>query len=327
MLIPEFVPGPEFYLGGAIPAGLSVLVGSVLLDLVAGEPPETFHPVVWIGRAIEVAKKWFARSGGATRAAGALVGVFIPLLSGGIGFLLIALSSYFWKYGGLVPAVLLLKSTISIRSLLGTAESVGEVVESEPERAREELLALVGRNRSDLSRGEMRSAAVESLFENLVDSFVAPLFYFFLGSLFGYGTGVGLAVFYKAVNTLDSMLGYRTDELRDFGYLSARLDDVLNWFPARISAPLVSLAAFSFRALSVACRDWKETPSPNSGWPMGAAAGGLGVKLSKRGVYVLGGEFELPEAEDLEKALGVAKRSIGLYLLSLVVIFTVIVKL
>ncbi len=295
------------------PAAFFVLVGAAVIDLLIGEPPESLHPVVWIGRFVGLLKRWF--SGVRQRKlAGLLIAVLVPLLSGAIAYLLVAFSSFLWDYAGSLMAILLLKSTISFKSLVGTVNSVGKSIESEPDRAREELLALVGRDRSSLSSGEMRSAAVESLFENLVDSFIAPLFYFFLGSLIGYAPGIGFALFYKAVNTLDSMLGYRTEELQSFGLAAARLDDLLNWFPARISVPFISLASLSFRAPAVAIRDWNETPSPNSGWPMAAAAGGLGVRLAKRGVYVLGGEYELPGSRDLDKAIGLAKRAAAIYL-------------
>jgi len=307
-------------LEGAIPGSLAVLAGALVLDLLIGEPPETLHPVVWIGKVIGKTREFFEGSPGA-RLAGGVVAILIPAVSGGLAYLVITFGAYFWELAGPILGILLLKSTISVKSLLGTVKSVGEQIESDPDGAREGLLALVGRDRSELSEGEMRSAAIESLFENLVDSVIAPLFYFALGAIFGYGAGVALAIFYKSVNTLDSMLGYRTEALRDYGYLSARLDDLLIWFPARISVPFVSLVAFSLRAISISLRDWKEPPSPNSGWPMGAAAGGLRVKLVKKGVYTIAGEYELPGAEDLRAAVGLAVRSIDLYLLVLILIF------
>lgn len=309
-------------LGGVIPGGLAVLAGALVLDLLIGEPPETFHPVVWIGKVIGKTRDVFEGNPEA-RFAGGVVAILIPAVSGGLAYLVITFGAYFWELAGPILGILLLKSTISVKSLLGTVKSVGEQIESDPNSAREGLLALVGRDRSELSEGEMRSAAIESLFENLVDSVMAPLFYFVLGAIFGYGVGVALAIFYKAVNTLDSMLGYRTEALRDYGYLSARLDDLLNWFPVRISVPFVSLAAFSLRAVSISVRDWKESPSPNSGWPMAAAAGGLRVKLVKKGVYTIGGEYELPEPDDMRAAIGLAIRSIDLYLLVLISLFLV----
>ena len=309
-------------LGGPIPGDLAVLAGALVLDLLIGEPPETLHPVVWIGKVIGKTREFFEGSRRA-KLAGGVVAIFIPVISGGFAYLLIAFGSYFWELAGPILGILLLKSTISIKSLLGTVKSVGEQIEADPDGAREGLLALVGRDRSGLSGGEMRSAAIESLFENLVDSVIAPLFYFALGGILGYGAGVALAIFYKSVNTLDSMLGYRTEGLRDYGYLSARLDDLLNWFPARMSVPFVSLAAFSFRAISISVRDWKGPPSPNSGWPMSAAAGGLRVKLVKKGVYAIAGEYELPEPDDMRAAIGLAIRSIDLYLLVLIFLFLV----
>ncbi|MCF7891092.1 cobalamin biosynthesis protein, partial [Candidatus Bipolaricaulota bacterium] len=149
------------------------------------------------------------------------------------------------------------------------------------------------------------------------DSLVSPLFYFFLGSLVSYGVGVAFALVYKAVNTLDSMIGYRTEDLRNFGFLAARLDDLLNWLPSRISVLFVSLGALSWNTFAVAFRDWDCARSPNSGWPMAAAAGALEVKLVKKGEYSLGEEYKLPEEEDLRLAIRLAVRTILLYLVML----------
>ncbi len=309
-------------MGGVIPGSLVTFAGALILDLLMGEPPEALHPVVWIGKVIGVVKEGFGESWGG-KLAGGIVAVLIPVVSGALAYLVVTFGAFFWGLAGPILGIPLLKSTISVKSLLGTVKSVGSDIESDPESARERLLALVGRDRSELSKGEMRSAAIESLFENIVDSVIAPLFYFALGALAGYGAGVALAIFYKAINTLDSMLGYRTEKLRDYGYLSARLDDLFNWFPARISVLFVSLAAFSLHAISLSRRDWKEPPSPNSGWPMSAAAGGLGVKLIKKGVYTIGSEYELPEPDDMRAAIGLAIRSIDLYLLVLISLFLV----
>lgn len=137
-------------LGGAIPGGLAVLAGALVLDLLIGEPPETIHPVVWIGKVIGKTREFFEGNRRA-RLAGVVVAILIPALSGGLAYLLIAFGSYLWELAGPILGILLLKSTISVKSLLGTVKSVGEQIESDPDGAREGLLALVGRDRSELS--------------------------------------------------------------------------------------------------------------------------------------------------------------------------------
>ncbi len=295
-----------------IPASLVVLLGSLILDLLLGEPPEFFHPVVWMGRLIDFLKERFVQFDN-RRVTGSLVALTIAFGSGGLIYLLLEFITVVWKPLALLAGIYLMKSTISIKSLLRVVRNIGEKIESDPEYAREKLIALVGRDRTDLSRAEMRSATIESLFENLVDSVITPLFYFFLGALFDFGLGVALAVAYKGVNTVDSMLGYREGALLDFGFFGARLDDLANWLPSRFAVWFIALAAFSPRPAVTAYREWDAAPSPNSGWPMAAAAGALKVRLVKRGTYTLGASYGLPEPEDLRKAVGLAGRATGFY--------------
>jgi adenosylcobinamide-phosphate synthase len=137
--------------------------------------------------------------------------------------------------------------------------------------------------------------------ENLSDSLIAPLFYFIIG-------GLPLAALYRYGNTADALWGYRTPELEGFGKVAARSDDLLNLIPARLTALLLVIATLPLRlnprqALRIWWRDGRKTASPNAGQPMSVAAGGLGVRLSKRGVYDLGGEFPEPTRGDLLRAL------------------------
>src|SRR6056297_116119 len=204
------------------------------MDSGFGEPPECVHPVVWIGRLIGWVKRAFMEAGG-----GWLAGwVLLIVVSGGAGlagYYALLFAGNFSVTLGVVLSIYLLKSTLSGRSLLEASRGVAEGIDGDPERARSDLIALVGRDRSDLSEGEMRSATVESLFENVVDSFISPLFYFLIGVQFGLEVGVAAALLFKAVNTVDSMVGYRTKDLARLGYAGARVDDLLNWIPARLS--------------------------------------------------------------------------------------------
>jgi adenosylcobinamide-phosphate synthase len=155
--------------------------------------------------------------------------------------------------------------------------------------ARAAVGRLVGRDTEALPEEEIVRATLESISENTSDGIVAPLVYLALG-------GPALAMAYKAVNTLDSMIGYRNERYRDFGWASARLDDVANWVPARLTAVAISVAAAlrlgtGLASWRICWRDARHHPSPNSGWPEAAMAGALGVQFGGRNVY--GGEAEL----------------------------------
>jgi len=174
----------------------------------------------------------------------------------------------------------------------------------------------VSRNPDGLTKTQATSAVIESLSENYVDTVVSPLFYYLLFSPFGLGVEAALA--YKAANTLDSMLGYRTEELKNLGWASARLDDLANWVPARLSLPIIAAARPSRagQILKTALRDHAATPSPNSGWPMAAAAGALGIRLEKPGVYVVGEGGAEPSTKDLKPALWLVGTAIALCLIA-----------
>jgi len=205
--------------------------------------------------------------------------------------------------GGLVAGLCLFVA-MSYRLLLVTGRDVIALTSAAPEQARTEIRALVGRDTADLSPAQLRSGTVESLAENLADGLVAPLLGFLLGGLVSLPAAVAGAAWVKAVNTLDSMLGYRS---KPVGWASARLDDLVMWVPARLSALLLALATRSPGALVAARSDAGEPSSPNSGWPMAALAAGLGIGLHKPGAYRLNDDRPLPDAEHADRAVrGVA---------------------
>jgi adenosylcobinamide-phosphate synthase len=187
----------------------------------------------------------------------------------------------------IVVGTFLLKASFALRELGAAAERVRVLVErGDLPKAREALRSLCSRDPTHLDEEDLLEATVESLAENLSDSFVAPVFYFLL-------FGVPGAVAYRAVNTLDSMVGYRGEPFEVLGKASARLDDVANWLPARLTAALLLLAGlFTGRDIAggwrIFRRDRARTPSPNSGQPMAMMAGLLGVQLEKKGTYALG---------------------------------------
>lgn len=271
---------------------------ALALDLAVGEPPGVLHPVVWIGRLIGALERLAPR---APRAQ-VLYGTAIATLTAGIawGGSRLALRGAPWL------APYLLKSTFAWRALRQAGLQVAASLEQgNLPAARRALRALVSRDTDDLDTSLLAAAAIESLAENLGDSIVAPLLYDACG-------GVPVALAYRAVNTCDAMIGYR-GRYEYLGKAAARLDDLLNLAPARLSAALL-VAAAGRRAWAAgrALRDAATTPSPNAGWPISAAAGALGVALEKRGVYRLNAAARPPTAADVRRAVALVDRAAGL---------------
>lgn len=254
-------------------------------DLALGEPPEAAHPVVWMGRAISAADRRAPEGERPRLAYGALVALALPLIAAAVTraavaaarppLLRLALTAY------------LLKSSLSVRGLLDAARRVQASLDRDDlPGARDALRALVSRDTSDLSSELVASAAIESVAENLTDSFAGPLLAYAVG-------GLPAAVAYRMVNTADAMLGYRSERYEHLGKTAARLDDLANLSPARVAAlALVAASAVSGYSPAEAWRGaWqgrRATASPNAGWTMGAMAGVLGVVLEKAGHYRLG---------------------------------------
>ncbi len=272
---------------------------AVALDAGMGEFPERFHPVAVFGRFVDL----FDREWRHPQAVGVLLALGLPaiaaMLMGGIVTFAIDLH----HLSGVVVAGLVLFSTISLRMLLVVVRDVVDLTNSDIARARLEVRSLVGRDTSVLAPSEIRSAAIESLGENLSDGLVAPLFGFAIGAQVSVAVGVGMAVWIKAVNTLDSMLGYET---KDIGWASARLDDLVMWIPARLTAILISVAARDPRSLLRARPFVNKPRSPNSGWPMATIAEVLGVRLQKPGEYTLNPSGQDPTSDHARRAIRVA---------------------
>jgi adenosylcobinamide-phosphate synthase len=263
---------------------------ALALDGFVGEPPAWLHPVVWMGRVLA----WFetrAPSGEGERLAyGVATAVGLPLAWGLFGRLIEVVAP--WPLQAVA-----LKPTFAGRALLTAGERVEHALErGQLEVAVAELPWLVSRPTAGLDTGLVASAAIESLAENLVDSWLAPLVAY---ALFG----LGGAYAYRAANTADAMWGYRSPEYEHLGKATARLDDVLNWVPARFSALL--LAALGPRpvdGLAIWRRDAGLTASPNAGQVMAMAAGLLDVRLEKPAHYVLHRGGLTPTARDIAAA-------------------------
>ncbi len=290
----------------------SILLLAVAFDILIGEPPAALHPVVWIGKVINMLKK--AAPITHRKAYGVFLATATITFASTIGYLALAISLHpaVPQTLGYLIAAYFLKSTFAIRSLLAPAQAIYEdIVKNKLKDARAKLPIYVSRDPSKLNTDQMSSAVIESMAENFVDGILSPIFYYVLFGPFGL---VG-AYAYKAVNTLDSMIGYKDEKHIELGYFSAKLDDVLNWIPARISVAFIAIAALVggtsadggrmgclIHALKSAKVEGKNTPSPNSGYPMASASGALGIRLEKPDTYVLGDEFIQPKPNDIKRA-------------------------
>jgi len=271
---------------------------ALLLDLVVAEPPVSIHPVAWFGRFVGRFDRPFAHPG----VVGFLVAAALPVAAAAAVAIPVALLEGVNPLLGGLAAGGVLFTTVSLRMLVTEGAKIVRLSDGATDEAREAALSLVGRDRASLSPAQIRSAAVESVAENLADGLVGPLLAFAIAAQVSLPAAVGAAVWVKAVNTLDSMLGYPDKAV---GTASARLDDLVAWAPARLSALLIALAAVNPSALSSA-RAWARSPgSPNSGWPMATAAAAADVQLEKPGEYVLNPEATLPTVESAGGAIRV----------------------
>jgi adenosylcobinamide-phosphate synthase len=251
-----------------------------------GELPARWHPVVWIGAFIRAVEKRLPSAGPRRQLlAGVFLALSVPVGSAALLLGAAALLRPFPLLGWLLH-VLVLTAMFALRALGEAARRVQRELDAgNLPAAREALRSLCSRDPSTLSEQDLVGASVESVAENSSDSVVAPLFYYVCFGLIG-------AVLYRAVNTLDAMVGYH-GRYEYLGKASARLDDVLNFLPARLTAALLIVAGALLRAnasrgVAIWWRDAGSTESPNAGRPMAAMAGLLGVRLEKPDHYSLG---------------------------------------
>jgi adenosylcobinamide-phosphate synthase len=267
-----------------------VVAGAFVLDAMLGEPPDTLHPVAWFGRLVERADRDWARP----RAAGVAAALGLPLVPALAVAAIVVGGAALHLAVGLLAGAVALWLAISFRALLSTAARVERLVVTDLDMARRSLLALAGRPAEDLDAAGVRSAVVESLAENLADGLVAPLLGFALavagaGAL-GWGlsatvaAGAAAATWVSAVDAMDSTVGYPDEPM---GWGSARLDDVVMFLPARVTAGLLALTLASPMVFVRVPFLAREVASPNAGYPMGAMAAGLDRRLAKRDTYVL----------------------------------------
>lgn len=234
----------------------------------------------------------------------------------------------------IVIASIILSTTFSINYLIQTVKGIQKDLKEDINKARKSMSYLVSRNTEELTESMITSAAIETLTENITDSVVSPLFYTAIFGLLPYGliTSIVVAVIYRVSNTMDAMLGYKTKELAQIGYVPAILDDILNYIPARITGFYVILAAFILRydykqSFDVMKKYAGKTPSPNSGYSMSAAAGALNITLVKEGVYKLGYGGDELTGDKITEAILLTKVTSLLFLLTIVFIYIILIFL
>lgn len=311
---------------------ISLFVGW-LLDLLFGDPQKLPHPVVWFGRLISFGEHRLNK-GKRRMLKGAIMSVTLIAAVFAVTALLVSPSSFFAEQSGRSEVLFflssLLEAIIVFYCLAGTTlirevRAVFLALDRSLEQGRRQVARIVGRDTSELSPQEVRTAALETLAENLSDGVVAPLFWFAL-------LGAPGMLAYKMVNTLDSMIGYKTDRYRDFGCWAARIDDVANYIPARLTACLMILSTGRLSLWRFVWKNGRKHASPNSGYPEAALAAILDCRFGGPHYYFgelfdkpyIGDVDRLLTTEDMQKAIRVNRRAEVLMLL--LVAATIIVR-
>ncbi len=288
------------------------------LDFLLGDPKNRYHPTAWIGKFIATLVP-LAKSNNQKfeKFSGILV---VVLVTGVVASLLIlldvGLALVTLDYVGLILSVLvgvvLLKTTIAIKGMERHALAVVESLEkNDLQSARNNLSMIVKRDTTNLDKNHVLSGVLESVSENTVDGITGPLFYYAFFGLPG-------AFVYRAVNTIDSMIGYKTDIFRNLGWFGANCDKILNYVPSRLTGLVMIFGAMMLRidwksSYHIMIQDGKKTESPNAGYPMAALAGAIGAKFEKINHYSLGkGSLEFTKTH-IHSAISLMKISAILF--------------
>ena len=306
---------------------LSSLFLAIIFDIIYGEIPTKIHPVVLIGSVISFFKNIFIKINSIWS------GLFLTIATCIVSSASLIIICFLCSFNIIIFYILftlILSSTFSIKLLLNTALDVEADLKEDIDKARCAVSYLVSRNTDDLTKEHIVSATIESLTENITDSYVSPVFYFLIFSIIGIYINSYLLLFvlilvpfnYRIFNTLDAMVGYKNDELINIGFIPAKIDDILNYIPSRIAGLFVVLSAFllnfdyknSFKILK---RDAKNCPSPNSGFTMAPSAGALDIQLIKVDTYVLGDNIKNIEINDISKAVKLSKLTMFLFTLAI----------
>lgn len=293
------------------------------IDMAIGDPPNWPHPVRWMGAVISfLEKRW--NFGRFKKGKGVLMLLILLLLVFSIALLVIVIGYKIHPLLGICLESIMISATIAQRSLKEASMEVyyplktGDLME-----ARKKLSFIVGRDTDSLDEGEIARGAIETVAENTSDGVTAPLFWALIG-------GAPMAMLYRATNTCDSMVGYKNERFKEFGWASAKWDDVMNWMPSRLTGILMLLGSIpqisSLReAWMILFRDAKKHPSPNSGWGEAAVAAILGIQLGGINYYdgvvsnraKMGDSINPIEAEHIKRVNSILGRTVFFFLLLL----------
>ena len=305
---------------------------SLAIDVIFGELPGSIHPVVIMGSIISFFKSKFIDI------RNRMSGVLTVLCAGLVLSIILFIIYFIFKINIILLFIvftILLSSTYSVNMLLQTAVDVKNDLNDDIDKARRSVSYLVSRDTDELTESFIVSAVIESLTENITDSYVAPIFYFFIFALIILVYPINYHLYflllvpmlYRLSNTMDAMLGYKSDELIHIGFFPAKIDDILNYIPSRIAGLFVVLSAFLLKldaanSFKVMMRDARKCPSPNSGYTMASTAGALNIQLIKKDTYILGDSNKEIVADDISKAVNLSKLSIVLFTIAVIALFT-----
>lgn len=315
---------------------LFILLGllfSLAIDVLFGELPTKVHPVVIIGSIISFFKNVFIKI------KNKLSGLLLVICTTAVVSIILFILYLFCQINILllfIVFVILLSSTYSVNMLLKTAVDVKSDLDEGIDKARKSVSYLVSRNTEELTESFIVSAVIESMTENITDSYVAPIFYYMIFGIiilsypFDYQLFYLLLIpmLYRMFNTLDAMVGYKTDELINIGFFPAKIDDILNYIPSRIAGFYVVISAYLLKlngknSYKIMMRDARKCPSPNSGYTMASTAGALDIQLIKKDTYVLGDVNKQIDKEDISKAVKLSKLTIILFTLTVLLLMTI----
>ncbi len=307
---------------------LSIYIGYVI-DLIVGDPYSFPHPVRYIGKLIKFTEnkiRKIAKTDKDLKICGFILWIVTVGVTYSITYLIVKMCSFI-PGGFLVANTILIYTTLATKCLKDEAVKIYRILkEDDIEKARIQVSYIVGRDTSSLSKSEIIRATVETVAENTVDGIISPMFYSFIG-------GAPLAMAYKAINTLDSTVGYKNEKYINLGFASAKIDDIANYIPARITMILVTIASFLLKynyskALKIGIRDRKNHKSPNCAYAEGAVAGALDIQLGGTNIYfgekvykpTIGDKLREIENEDIIKTNKIMYMSsiIGMILFTLV---------
>jgi adenosylcobinamide-phosphate synthase len=309
------------------------ILAAYLLDLIFGDPPSFPHPVKGIGWLIKKLEGPFRSIIKNERIAGTFFACVIIIPIWLITFVLTQATYFFNNYFGVVISIIIIYTSLSVKDLGIESLAVFDALkEGDMNRARISLSKIVGRDTANLDEREIIRATVETVAENIVDGIISPLFYAFLG-------GASFAMAYKAINTLDSMVGYKNKRYINFGWAAAKIDDVANFIPARLSVIFLILASLisgynPIKTWNMTIRDGGKNPSPNSGLPEAAIAGALGVRLGGLNYYdstavqksYIGDDINPLDKSHIKEAVKIAYVTSGLFIIAGAVLFWLIWK-